>query len=96
MRGLNVTSGKPVAIKITNQNRQNQECGNSEVQLPGRVRVELNRVLWWQSENTRRAQSRNVVKVHEVTVAVACVHDDASAVGRESHSSGWLSGGEQR
>jgi len=48
VRGLNVTSGKPVAIKITNQNRQNQECGNSE------------------SENTRRAQSRNVVKVHEV------------------------------
>jgi len=48
VRGLNVTTGRPVAIKIASQNRQNQECGSSE------------------SENTKRAQSRNVVKVHEV------------------------------
>lgn len=48
VRAVNVTNGKPLAIKVTSKKRHNQECGNSE------------------SENTRRSQSRNVVKVYEV------------------------------
>jgi serine/threonine protein kinase len=48
VRAVNVTTGKPLAIKITHKNRHNIECTSSE------------------SDNTRRSQSRNVVKVHEV------------------------------
>eukprot|EP00658_Telonema_sp_P-2_P078071 TRINITY_DN7225_c0_g1_i5.p1 TRINITY_DN7225_c0_g1~~TRINITY_DN7225_c0_g1_i5.p1 ORF type:complete len:376 (+),score=78.82 TRINITY_DN7225_c0_g1_i5:342-1469(+) len=48
VRAINVTTGKPLAIKITNRKRHNSESGCTE------------------ADNTRRAQSRNVVRVHEV------------------------------